>query len=218
MVVWFELMPLAAVDVGDNVLSSRFRGEVRCFDDLRQGLAFLHQAGDVADDIDEWIFRGFEFHVAVDAVALACGKPKLARKTRTLDTACPDECFGFDDLAALEEYLAGLGADNRGVEHDIAAALLQIFLGFGAQRFFENGENRRQRLDVENAHFLRVEEVFAAHDISVIEQLADHFDTGKARARDHKRQQLFSLFRVGLERSLVEFFFYMLAHFHCIFE
>ncbi len=142
----------------------------------------------------------------------------MTRKARTFDAAGPDEGFGFDDFSALEQDLARLCADDGRIEHDLATAFLQILFRFCAQRLFEDRKDRGQRLDIEDAHFLRVEKVLAAHHVAVVEQFPDHLDAGKTCACDHEGEQLFAFFRVGLEGRCVEFLFDMLANFHCIFE
>jgi hypothetical protein len=216
VIVRLERVPLAAVDIGYDVFRDGFRREVRGLDDLREGLAFKDKTGDVAHDVHEGIFCGFELHVAVEAVALACGKSELTRETRTFDATGPDEGLSFDNLPTLEQHLAGLRADDGRIEHDIAAALLQVFFRLGAQGLLENGQNRGQRLDVEDAHFLRVEKVLAAHHVAVVEQLPDHLDAGETCACDHEGEQLFASFGVSLEGGFVEFRFDMPANFRGI--
>jgi hypothetical protein len=187
-------------------------------DDLRKGLALENETSNIANDIHEGILRGLELHVAVDAVAFARGQSELTGKTRAFDAAGPDEGFGFDDLTALQQDLAGLCADDGRIEHDLAVALLQILFRLCAQGLFEDGKDRRQRLDVEHAHFFRIEEVFAAHHVAVVEQLSDHLDAGKACACDHEGEQPFAFFRISLEGGFVELLLDVRANFHRIFE
>ena len=57
VVVGLEVVALAAVDVGDDVLRGGLGGEVGGLDDLGHGLAVEHEAGVVADDVDEGVLR-----------------------------------------------------------------------------------------------------------------------------------------------------------------
>ncbi len=73
VIFWCKVVAFAAFDVGDDILRDGFRGEVCSLDDLREWLAFENEAGNISHDVHEGIFRGLELHVAVDAIALACG-------------------------------------------------------------------------------------------------------------------------------------------------